>query len=140
MQAQNDYNILGIDYGSKRVGIALAHAVAKLPHPFTILPNDETLADSLKQLIVDQNVKHIVLGLPVPLESAESYQTKEVRLFGGKIESELSLPVSYVNESLSSVMVERRASGGAAQYVDDLAASEILERFFAGETETKGIA
>lgn len=135
---QQDFNVIGIDYGLKRVGVALGHNIARLPRPYRVVANDEELIPHLEQIIRDENVRHIVLGLPIPLSGQRSEQTKLTGDFGGKLQSFFELPLSYVDEALSSAEAENVIGPSSpVQRVDAHAAAAILERYFAGEGMTK---
>jgi len=54
--------LLGIDYGSKRVGIALSDEAGVMAFPHSVLPNDERLLTLITQLVIDKNVQAIVVG------------------------------------------------------------------------------
>ncbi|MCA9318060.1 Holliday junction resolvase RuvX [Candidatus Saccharibacteria bacterium] len=134
-----DYTILGIDYGDVRVGIALAHNIAKLPHPLTTLSNNDQLITTIAQIIQEQNTKLIVLGLPLSASGNETQQTQKVRQFCSQLSEQVPWPVVLVDESYSSVAVQERHGHAvvAKEAIDAQAAAVILERYF---MEQKGEA
>ena len=127
-----DYNILGIDYGDARVGLALAHNIARLPQPYGTLANNEQLLQTITQIVHAENIQRIVLGLPVTQSGGESEQTQKVRQFCNLLQKHLRVSVDLIDESYTSVEVEESlgtrviAKGG----IDARAAAAILDRYF----------
>ena len=77
---------LGIDFGSKRVGIALSDKLNIIASPFKTLfyDNQKDLLSQLGGLINEYNIKTIVLGLPLNMSGIDSPQTKKIRDFTTK--------------------------------------------------------
>ena len=126
--------ILGVDYGHKRVGLALAHRVARLPRPLRTVPNDAELLTTLRNVVNDEDVARVVVGLPRTLTGEYSQQTRDAEAFAAQLRMVLTVPVETADETLTSVDAEavlgsQRHAKGA---VDALAASLILERYLAG--------
>jgi putative holliday junction resolvase len=102
--------ILGVDYGARRVGVALSDPTATLAQPLTVLtrragkrPPIQAIAD----LAAEHGVDHIVVGLPLTLAGDESDWTREVRAFGEKLAERAGLGVTFADERLTSVVAER---------------------------------
>ena len=100
---------LGIDYGSKRIGLALSdhEAILALPlatvRPRGGLPNQVSAVLSFaKQYGVDA----FVVGLPLNMDNTEGPQAKLTRAFGDELARTTGLPVYYFDERLSSVAAE----------------------------------
>ena len=91
-------NILGIDYGTKRIGVAFS--IGQLAEPLEILSNSEEVIDELKKICQERAIEKIVMGLS-DREMAE--MTKQ---FADRLQSELKLPVEFIDESYSSVQVQ----------------------------------
>ena len=70
---------IGIDLGSKRVGLALSDKMNMIASPYKtlIFKNEQDLLDQLRLIIVDFKVKTIVLGLPLNMSGEDSAQTKK---------------------------------------------------------------
>lgn len=126
--------LLALDYGEKRVGAAIAHFIARLPRPLTTLPNDESLFDTIGELVVRENIRLVVVGLPRGLDGGHTAQTRIVEHFAVQLAEALSVPVELTDETLTSIEAESILAGRAYQKsdVDALAASLILERYLAG--------
>ncbi|MCF7796675.1 MAG: Holliday junction resolvase RuvX [Lentisphaeria bacterium] len=131
--------ILAIDPGGRRIGLALTDPLRIIASPYkTLVVRDEE--DALKQLlevIMDQEVVEIVIGLPVNTQRQDSAQTKRVRDFAEKLKSRVEIPLFLVDESFSSVEAERmlhnmgKKIGDDKGAVDRLAATVILEQYLA---------
>ncbi len=125
--------ILALDYGNKRVGVAISHQVARLPRPLTTLPNNDTLNHDIKQLVASEDVGLVVVGLPRGMDGGYTAQTRATELFAHQLASELTVPVELADETLTSVDAERSLAGRkhAKGEIDALAATNILERYLA---------
>lgn len=122
--------IVGLDVGSKRVGIALANAGVRLPSPYKTVPPDQLKAE-INSLLADYSINTIVVGIPRNLDGNDTPQTAAVRTF---IESlQLGQQVVFQDEALTSVKAEallptlslaERAAG-----LDAVAAALILQDY-----------
>ena len=126
--------ILGIDYGTKRVGLALSDATATIASPYRVLINDETLLNELALIIKEEEIKTIVLGLPKHMNNDLSATAGEAF----KLEIELiKLGVSVVmqDERRSTVEAERIMIEAGSnrkerkKQIDALAATIILQTY-----------
>jgi len=130
---------LAIDYGLKRVGLALCDPSETIVSPLQQLPSDanhpQRLIQQLQQIIVENQIEEIVLGLPLNMDDSESEQTRITRKFAAKLSEALGLQVHLQDERLSSsVAQERLTQAGLSRRKqkdkkDMLAACTILEDF-----------
>ena len=127
---------IGIDLGSKRVGLALSDKMNMIASPYRtlIVKNEQDLLDQLRLIILDFKVKTIVLGLPLNMNGEDSAQTKKVREFKSAL-SIFNLPVELEDERLSSVSAKRSLvmqnikTGHNKSEIDKRAAAIILQQF-----------
>ena len=127
---------LGIDLGSKRVGIALSDISNIIASPLKTLTfkNQNDLLNQLGTLIAEYDVKNIVLGLPMSMSGIDSVQTKAVRDFKSTL-SIFKIPIIYEDERLSSVsakksmIVQNLKTGYNKPEVDMRAAAIILQQY-----------
>ena len=123
--------ILALDYGSKRVGVAIAHTIARLPRPVTTLPNNETLLADIAKMVAAENVGQVLVGLPRGMDGGYTEQTREAESFATQLAHAITVPVELADETLTSVDAE--SALGGTRYdkaeVDALAATYILERY-----------
>ncbi|SRR5579883_1091227 len=101
--------VLAIDYGTKRVGIAISDEMRMLASPRGILPNNPDLISALSALIMSEGIGIVVLGIPKTLAGTESEMTAEVLRFHDKLKASLaSLNVTLEtrDERLTSLIAE----------------------------------
>lgn len=124
----NSGNILGVDYGDKRTGLALAGAVARLPRPHKSVASKEAIS-AISQAIKDEDVSLVVIGLPRSLEGGETQQTQKTRQFADELKQSIGTDVAFADEALSSVRAEKYIKDNKAQKndKDSVAACFILE-------------
>jgi putative pre-16S rRNA nuclease len=125
--------ILAIDYGSKRIGLAISHAT--LADPLVIIDNgpdksDQAQAiDRIKQICEDEGVEQIVVGIS---ENEMAEKTKE---FTQQLKGLIKLPIEFFDETLSSQIVRQKlVAAGIKQKkrrgpIDHYAAALILEEW-----------
>jgi putative holliday junction resolvase len=116
---------LGIDYGTKRMGIAVSDEEGKIAFPLSRLSvvGFQLTVKRIQEIITKKSVEGIVVGVPVPFGGGESAQTREARAFGEKLQKALQLPVEFENELLTTKMAFR---GGVAKNKVDAASAAIL--------------
>lgn len=125
---------LGVDYGSKRVGLATGDDEVRLATPLSTLEVEpENLVEALLHICHKEAVDHIIMGLPRSLESQDTAQTVKVRNLAIKLESTLGLPITLQDEALTSEVARERLvdagqpiDGGA---IDREAAAIILQDY-----------
>jgi putative holliday junction resolvase len=96
--------ILAIDYGKKRLGLALSDefCVTSRPYATWIRINRRRDLARLRELVRQQEVRRIVVGLPLHLDGTPSEMSDEARSFAARVEKALGLPVEMMDERLSS--------------------------------------
>lgn len=136
--------ILGLDYGSKTVGVAVSDPLGLSAQPLeTIFRKEEnklrrTLA-RIRELCEIYDVEKIVLGLPLNMDDSEGDRARLSRAFGAMVERRTGLPVFYEDERLTTleaeeILIEARVPfKERKQHVDQMAASLILRSFMEKE-------
>jgi putative Holliday junction resolvase len=102
--------ILAIDFGARRVGVAISDPTATIAQPLTVLTRragKRAPVQAIADLAALHDVSHIVVGLPLTLAGDESDWTREVREFGTRLAERTGLGVTFADERLSSVAAER---------------------------------
>jgi putative Holliday junction resolvase len=102
--------VLGVDYGKRRVGLALSDPTATIAQPLTVLvrrAGKRPPVQAVVELVAQHEVAHLVVGLPLTLEGDESAWSGEVRDFGEKVAARAGIGVTFADERLSSVAAER---------------------------------
>ncbi|MDY7095985.1 MAG: Holliday junction resolvase RuvX [Acidobacteriota bacterium] len=102
--------LLGIDFGERRIGVAISDPQGRLAVPMTTLErkNDRSASRALTRLAREEGVEGIVLGEPVGLDGEAGEAALRVRRFGARLASESGLPVVLIDETLTSREAERR--------------------------------
>ena len=123
-------NILSLDVGERRVGVAIANVVARLAHPLTTLDNTDLIWQDIADLVSKEDVETIVVGLPRNLSGDDTAQTQYAREFAAKIDN---VEIVFQDEALTSVKAEQELKAKGKPYakgdIDALAATYILEDY-----------
>lgn len=118
--------LLGIDFGSKRVGIAVGDTEARVAVPKAVYPNDRYLLGEIKNLLKESEEKVVVMGESQDSSMNDNLIMKEVREFGRLMEIE-GIKVLYEPEFMTSEQA-RRFQGDHA-LLDASAAAIILQSY-----------
>lgn len=108
---------LGVDYGSKKVGLALSDEAGTMGFPYMIIPNTPRLVDEMCALIAKENIGTVVIGESRNLVGDENPIAKGARAFGTLIAERSGVPVFYESEVFTSAEARRApepARGGSA--------------------------
>lgn len=130
--------LLGIDYGTKRIGLAIGDEETRLPTPIkTVVENDlPRQIEAVARVAEEYDAAGFVLGLPLNMDDTEGAQAKTVRTFGHQLAAYTQKPVHYVDERLSSFAADDLLRGAELTrkkkkgVQDAIAATVILQSFF----------
>jgi putative Holliday junction resolvase len=108
--------VLGIDYGARRIGLALSDATATLASPWRLLQRPPSDAETMRMVVAeitallqdDDGLEAVVVGWPRRLDGSSNKQTPIVETFARALESKVPVPVVLQDERLSSVEAESR--------------------------------
>lgn len=118
---------LGIDYGTKKVGLALSDEGGQFAFPHSILKNDRELFNEIQKICDQEKVEAIVVGYSLTQQGEENDVVDATNTFTEKLGMLLSLPIHKQNELFSSVEAHRYQIKKGDR--DDSAAAIILQRF-----------
>ncbi|MFL9841781.1 Holliday junction resolvase RuvX [Sphingomonas sp. ST-64] len=126
--------LLGLDVGTRTIGTALCDSGWSFASPALLVKRSKFTADkaALVALIAQQQVKGLVVGLPLNLDGTDSPRTQSTRAFARNL-ADLDLPILLWDERWSTAAVERQmiaedlSRAKRAERVDKLAASYILQ-------------
>ena len=128
--------ILAIDYGQKRIGLAISDEMGLTAQPLQTLERTNRRNDirRLREIARQNGVQRIVVGHPVHLDGTESEMAAEAARFAARIRKELGLPVELADERLSSweaeqVLAEAGKKKRPGDAVDHVAAAVILRDY-----------
>lgn len=125
--------LLGFDYGTKRIGVAVGQDITRSVTPLTTLhsQNNKPDWDAIGKLITEWQPDRLVLGLPLHLDGSSQALTERVQRFGNQLKGRYNLPVEMVDERLTSHEAEtelaNRRGKTAKADIDALAAALILQ-------------
>ncbi len=99
---------MGIDYGDRRIGVAMTDALCIISSPYEVFENhsQEQSLEHLNKLIKEFNVDEVAMGLPLNMDGSEGERAKIHREFGEKLASLSGVKVEYVDERLTSAEAE----------------------------------
>lgn len=131
---------LGLDYGTKTVGVAISDEAQIIAQPLVTIERKH--ANKLRQtyakieaIIDEQNVDRIVLGFPKNMNNTEGERAEATRAFMDDLERRTGLPVILMDERLTTVEADRIleetgvAKSGRKEHIDKMAAAIILQSF-----------
>lgn len=129
--------ILGLDMGSKRIGIAMSDELGLTAQGLESMQckDPATDMDRILKLVADYSVDEIVVGMPFNMDGSEGPQAKKVRVFMQSLGDRVAVPVREWDERLSTVAAERTlleadmSRSKRRKVVDKLAAVIILQGY-----------
>ena len=141
--------ILGLDYGSKTVGVALSDATCLIAQPLETIERKQE--NKLRQtyarieaLVVEHDVDKIVLGLPKMMNNTEGPRVQATREFAENLERRTGLPIIFEDERLTTVEANRILEetgvcvlSGRKEHIDKMAAAIILQSYLDREAHRR---
>ncbi len=126
---------LAIDYGTRRTGLAICDPGETIVSPLTVLQNRDLLLEKIAQIVENENVEAVVIGLPLNMDGSEGPQAQLVKKFAAPLQASLNIPILFQDERLSSFGAEEKLApanltrGKMKERLDAVAAAEILGAF-----------
>lgn len=132
---KKDQRLLGLDLGSKTIGIALSDIRLMVATPMETIRRTKFTKDAqrLLSIIDEQNVGGLVLGLPKNMDGSEGPRCQSTRQFARNMAEKTDIPICFWDERLSTIAVTRTLLEADTsrkrrdQLVDKMAASYILQ-------------
>lgn len=120
---------MGIDYGTKRIGVALSDARGGIafPHGRIHRGGNVFVLDQILSVVKREHVDGIVIGLPLGMEGQETEESGRAREFARELGKRTGLPIEFENEMFSSRMAED--AGVAKEHVDKSSAALVLQSY-----------
>ena len=109
IKAKSSTRVLAIDYGDSRIGLALSDIMHVIAKPYKTINNSsyDSVISNLQEIIINNLVGEILIGLPVTLKNNNSEQTNKVKAFIEKLSEKVSIPIISYDERLTSVSATR---------------------------------
>ena len=131
--------ILAIDFGEKRIGLALSDPDTRLALPLTTLNrrSDKEAIAAITQIVQDQQVSQLVVGEPLNMDGSRGDSARRTASFARKLQSATGLRCVMVDETLTSIAARDRLIEAGVdlrrhpERVDAVAAQLLLEEFLA---------
>lgn len=134
-QLKTGQRLLGLDIGSKTIGLALSDITLTIATPMETIKRTKFKVDveRLREIVADQKVGGFVLGWPVNMDGSEGPRCQSTMAFSRNLAEKIDLPQALWDERLSTSAVERtlieadRSRARRKQLVDKMAAAYILQ-------------
>ena len=125
---------MGIDYGKKRVGVALSNENGDMGFPYQVFPNDEELLKTIESLVAERGVGEIVIGHSLSKEGMPNVIQEAINEFIGDITLHIGIPVHLEPEQYSTQEATRFQERG--ELTDASAAAVILNSYLTRKKHT----
>jgi putative holliday junction resolvase len=127
--------LLGLDLGTKTIGVALSDVSRSIATPYDTLRRTKFTvnAEKIRELIITNQVGALVLGLPLNLDGSEGPRAQSTRAFARNLAALVDVPIVFWDERLSTAAVERHLIEADAsrkrrtEVIDRMAAAYILQ-------------
>lgn len=100
--------IMAIDFGIKRIGIALSDSLKLFAYPYVTLTNDSNFFDELKKIIEVKQVEEIILGIPSESKESKTSVVKSIEKFKEELTSKTKVKVILWDESFTSSIAQQK--------------------------------
>ena len=124
---------LGVDYGRKRIGLAIADDQMKIASPLETIQSKSRsqVIGKIREICYNEKVKKVIIGMPKYLSGARHELENEIKRFGSLLEKELKLSITYEDERLTSKVAQEKSKGlsKTKEKLDELSAQEILQSY-----------
>jgi putative Holliday junction resolvase len=127
---------LGIDYGTKKIGVALSDEGGTFAFPYETLANDEKLFRHLREIVEKEHVERVVVGESVTFAGEKNLLMGDIGRFIAALEKQCSVLAVLQSEAFSSAEAARFAPKGKT-HDDAAAAAIILQRFLDSTSHNK---
>jgi putative pre-16S rRNA nuclease len=128
--------VAAIDFGTRKIGIAVTDAAGLLAHPLAILERRSIAADidNISRILKSRAIDRVVVGLPLNMDATEGPMARAARAFAERLRHTTGLAVELHDERLTSfeardrvAQLKRRARKNKKRMIDAIAAAVILE-------------
>jgi putative holliday junction resolvase len=129
--------ILGLDYGSKRIGVAVSDPLRIIAKGISVIEQSPSMMEELRALVVSYDVGEIVVGMPLTLKGEKRQTAEEVEKFMNRLHEAFNIPVVSIDERFTSQLAQetirmmgvKKKQRQVKQTVDMTAAAIILQQY-----------
>ena len=130
--------ILGIDYGTKRVGLAMSDDGGSIAFPKEIIKNDSSTLKHIEKLVKIENIEEIVIGESLDLDGTQNKVNEKILGFAKELESNFGIKVFFQKEFMTSV--EARKTTVFKSSLNQTQASSRVKKELGGKVDAKAAA
>tara|TARA_B100000212_G_scaffold229748_1_gene174539 strand:- start:1316 stop:1708 length:393 start_codon:yes stop_codon:yes gene_type:complete len=129
-------NVIGIDYGVSKIGVAVGNTQTSSSSPLEIIINTKSGINwsQLETIIQEWKPQVIIVGQPFNMDGSESEMMKEVKLFADILKERINIKIEFFDERLTSFEAKQMDTSGKP--IDDLAAKIILDGWLSNNVHT----
>lgn len=129
-------NVIGIDYGVSKIGVAVGNTQTSSSSPLEIITNTKSGINwpQLETIIQEWKPQVIIVGQPFNMDGSESEMMKEVKLFADILKERINIKIEFFDERLTSFEAKQMDTSGKP--IDDLAAKIILDGWLSNNVHT----
>ena len=132
---QREARLLGLDVGTKTVGLALSDVTRSIATPYETIKRTKFTADAkaIAAIVAKEGVGGLVIGMPFNLDGSEGPRAQSTRAFARNLSAHVDLPMTFWDERMSTAAVERHlieadaSRKRRAEVIDRMAAAYILQ-------------
>jgi putative Holliday junction resolvase len=136
--------ILAVDYGRKKIGLALSDELALTARPLAVIVRKNRLEDlkRLREICTQHTVSHVIVGHPIHITGEPSDMAAEAKRFAVRLGKALRLEIELVDERLTSwearkTVSETKGRAGKRESIDDVAAAVLLRDYLEHRRKTQ---
>lgn len=119
--------LLGIDFGTKKVGIAISDQTSRFAMPIKVIKNYKGLIEDIKKICVEEKIEKIIIGKSVDYQNQPNKVAEKAEVFAKELEKETKIPIDFEIETLTTKEAEREI--GKDVLTDARAAALILKSY-----------
>ncbi len=128
--------VLGVDYGTKKIGLAISDDTNTIAMPLKVIDCNDAALGQIKKIVEDNKVEKIVVGLPITLSGNKGKRAQETEEFIDKLKETVNVDVVEWDERLSTRFSERilnsanvKGRKNKKKVIDKIAATFILQGY-----------
>lgn len=135
--------VMAIDYGDRRVGVAVTDELEMIASPLETVENDDQLVAHLSEIIRTRKVDTVVIGLPLNMNGSKGPAAEKSLAFAERLQAETDATVETFDERLTSAQADRAllrhdvSRSKRARRVDEMAAQFILQSYLDAKESRK---
>lgn len=137
MKEVNLYRIAALDVGRVRIGIAMSDMLLTIASPYESYTRKNIIIDiaHIKNIIDNNNVKTVVIGMPISMNGSINEQCNSIKWFAEELKKNIDVPIEFVDErfttlSAKNILIEADVSrDNRKKVIDKVAASFILQNY-----------